>query len=183
VRCCLSLDRIRGDNDHLRVLPISTRLAAVLEMAKTDPAGRAYGPGAYVFGLLGEQVKSIDKAQETYVLRAYWHEPMWATNGKLDAGSREQLRTIDLHFHDLRHETGSRFVEAGMPLHHVKEVLGHANISQTDTYLNAGRVALRESMQRIDTARGGKLVANEPPTEHRPVSQEEGGEAPKDLLH
>jgi hypothetical protein len=70
-----------------------------------------------------------------------------------------------------------------MPLHHVREMLGHANISQTDTYLNAGRFALRESMQRIDTARGGKLVANEPPTENRPVSQEEAGEAPKDLLH
>ena len=25
-----------------------------------------------------------------------------------------------------------------MPLHHVREILGHANISQTDTYLNAG---------------------------------------------
>jgi site-specific recombinase XerD len=46
--------------------------------------------------------------------------------------------TVDLHFHDLRHEAGSRFLGAGMPLHHVKEMLGHANISQTDTYLNAG---------------------------------------------
>jgi hypothetical protein len=33
--------------------------------------------------------------------------------------------------------------------HHVKEMLGHANISQTDTYLNAGRFALHESMQRL----------------------------------
>ena len=33
---------------------------------------------------------------------------------------------------------GSRWMEGGWPIHHVKEMLGHANISQTDTYLNAG---------------------------------------------
>jgi predicted dithiol-disulfide oxidoreductase (DUF899 family) len=32
-------------------------------------------------------------------------------------------------------------------------MLGHANISQTDTHLNAGRRALQESMQRLDEAR------------------------------
>lgn len=50
--------------------------------------------------------------------------------GKLAQESRTALRAIDLHFHDLRHEAGSRWLEAGMPLHHVKELLGHANISQ-----------------------------------------------------
>jgi integrase len=77
-----------------------------------------------------------------------------------DRGLPRSLRAIDLHFHDLRHEAGSRWLEAGMPLHHIKELLGHANISQTDTYLNAGRLALRESMQRFDAAwqTGGKGV-------------------------
>jgi hypothetical protein len=49
-----------------RLLPISSRLAAVLEMAKTDPAGKAYGPDAYVFGELGlpttrKRVRSWDR--------------------------------------------------------------------------------------------------------------------------
>jgi integrase len=52
----------------------------------------------------------------------------------------------DLHFHDLRHEAGSRLLEAGWPIHHVKEMLGHANLS----YLNAGRMGLQDSMQRFD---------------------------------
>lgn len=47
-----------------------------------------------------------------------------------------------------------------MPLHHVKELLGHANISQNDTYLNAGCVALHESMKRFDDVRG-KPVAGD----------------------
>jgi hypothetical protein len=33
---------------------------AVLEMAKTDPAGREYTPAAFVFGSLGERVKSVE---------------------------------------------------------------------------------------------------------------------------
>jgi hypothetical protein len=37
---------------------------------------------------------------------------------------------------------------------HIKEILGPANGSQTDAYLNAGRVALQASMQRFDALRG-----------------------------
>ena len=166
-----------------RQLPISARLAAVLEMAKTDPAGREYPPTAYVFGVFGQRVKTIKKAWETCVLRAHGHEPVWTTNGKLDEASRTALQAIDLHFHDLRHEAGSRWLEAGMPLHHVKEMLGHANISQTDTYLNAGQFALHDSMQRLDEARRGNPVANEPAAEHRLRGHEEAEEPSKDLLH
>jgi integrase len=47
-------DENAKDND-VRYVPISDRLAAVLEMAKLDPAGRDYPPTAYVFGELGSQ--------------------------------------------------------------------------------------------------------------------------------
>jgi integrase len=33
---------------------------------------------------------------------------------------------IDLHFHDLRHETGSRLLESGWLAHHVQTMLGQA---------------------------------------------------------
>ena len=46
-------------------------------------------------------------------------------------------RAINLHFHDLRHEGGSRLLEAGWPVHHVQHMLGHAALQQTSTYLNA----------------------------------------------
>ena len=42
---------------------------------------------------------------------------------------------VDLHFHDLRREAGSRGLEGGMPLLTVRKWLGHWNISQTSTYL------------------------------------------------
>jgi hypothetical protein len=58
-----------------RLLPVSSRLAAVLDMAKIDPAGREYPPSAFVFGALGERVANSKKAWETCVLRAHGHEP------------------------------------------------------------------------------------------------------------
>jgi integrase len=166
-----------------RHVPISARLAAVLEMARTDSAGADYSVTAYVFGLAGKRVKSIDKGWESCVLRSHGHEPVWTSNGKLDKVSRETLRAINLHFHDLRHEAGSRWLEAGMPLHHIKEMLGHANISQTDTYLNAGRTVLQASMRRLDEARRGNPVAIEEPKENRPRGHEQPIDGSKDLLH
>lgn len=57
---------------------------------------------------------------------------------------------------------GSRWLEGGWPIHHVKEMLGHANMGQTDTYLNVGRMGLHESMKRFDDARC-KTIASRPP--------------------
>jgi hypothetical protein len=58
---------------------------------------------------------------------------------------------------------------------------GHANISQTDTYLNAGRIVLQASIG-FDAFRG-KSVANEPTTENRPPSHKDTDASSKDLLH
>jgi integrase len=101
-----------------RLLPMSARLAAVLEMARLDPAGRPFPPTAYVFGEFGHRQGRIKKAWETAVLKAHGHEPAWV-NGSLAPTSRCALRAIDLHFHDLRHEAGCRWLERGWPIHHV----------------------------------------------------------------
>jgi integrase len=164
-----------------RLLPMSARLAAVLEMARLDPAGRVYPPPAYVFGTLGARVKSVKKAWVTAVLRAHDHQPEWVT-GKLSVASRERLQAIDLHFHDLRHEAGCRWLEAGWPIHHVQEMLGHTNLSQTSTYLHAAEMGLQESMRRFDAA-CGKLVANALSKEPSSIGHEQAEQPPKDLLH
>lgn len=146
---------IRAENakdGDTRVLPISTRLAAVLKMAKTDPAGKDYKPADYVFGELGHQVDNVKRAWETCVLKAHGYEPAWQKTG-LAPASRAALAAIDLHFHDLRHEGASRLLEAGWPIHHVQEMLGHSSLEQTSTYLNVTGVGLRDSMRRSDDAR------------------------------
>jgi integrase len=54
---------IRAENTKTgrgRVLPISTRLLAVLQMRRLDPSGNKFGPEAYVFGdELGRRAKSV----------------------------------------------------------------------------------------------------------------------------
>ena len=135
-----------------RVLPVSARLVAVLRMARTDPAGKDYQGDAYVFGELGRKVDNVKRAWETCVLKAHGHEPVWQKTG-LAPASRAALKAIDLHFHDLRHEGASRLLEAGWPLHHVQEMLGHSSLEQTSTYLNVERGGLRESMRRMDEFR------------------------------
>ncbi len=145
--------RVRARNTKarkVRHIPIVSRLRAVLDMARHDPAGEPFGPDAFVFGdEVGRRLNSQKKAWESAVLKAHEHTPTWKHRG-LSPESREAYRTIDLLFHDLRHEAGSRWLEQGLPLHHVKELLGHASISSTDTYLNASRIHLRESMLEME---------------------------------
>ena len=143
-----------------RVLPISSRFLAVLQMAQTDPTGKEFGPEAFVFGdVIGRQVKTLKRAWGTAVLKAHGHTPQWAGNHAITAESRAAFEAVNLHFHDLRHEAGSRLLEAGWPLHNVAHMLGHANISQTSTYLNATRIGLQESMRRLDASRCNPIAS------------------------
>jgi len=40
-----------------------------------------------------------------------------------------------LHFHSLRHGFGSRLANQGVPIHHIRTLMGHSNISTTNVYL------------------------------------------------
>jgi integrase len=134
----------------------------------------------YVFGdEAGLKVANVKRAWETAVLKAHSHTPAWTKTSKgLMAVSRDALDAIDLHFHDLRHEAGSRLLEAGWPLHHVQEMLGHANVSQTSTYLNATRVGLQESMRRFDeSASRCNPVASNTQTDPSPFRNDESANA------
>ena len=108
-----------------RVVPISTRLLATLEMRKLDPLGEPFAKDAYVFSdELGRRVKSVRTAWENACDRA---------------------RLTELQLRDLRHEAGSRFEDAGVPVTLVSKILGHTTVrrfaasSQTDDAPAPGR--------------------------------------------
>ncbi len=137
-----------------RILPMSQRLRALLEMRRTDPAGQAHGADAYVFGNeAGEQVKSVKIAWENCRLKAHGYQVKREKNGRLTKQSRSDLRTINLHFHDLRREAGSRFLEGGMPANVVQQFLDHAALSTTSRYLKISRTGMHAAMKRFEEER------------------------------
>ena len=73
--------------------------------------------------------------------------PERTATGGLSAAKRANLEEIDLHFHDLRHEAGSRKLEAGWPLHAVSAFLGHASTATTACYLNVKDDYLQQLME------------------------------------
>lgn len=93
------------------------------------------------------------------------------------------LGRIDLHFHDLRHEAGSRLLEAGWPLHHVKDMLGHTNIATTGTYLNVTTAGLAESMRRFGTAPVLQVLAKSPAIERRLSGKSKPRAAPQTTVN
>jgi len=40
-----------------------------------------------------------------------------------------------IHFHSLRHGFGSQLAKKGVPIHHIRTLMGHTNISTTNVYL------------------------------------------------
>jgi integrase len=134
-----------------RTIPISPRLQALLAAMRRDPSGRDHVATDFVFGdECGGKVGPPKTAWETAVLKAHGHAVLRAPKTKaLLPESRAALLRCDLHFHDLRHEGGSRLLEAGWPLTDIQTVLGHATLSQTATYLNAQKSGPAESMRRL----------------------------------
>lgn len=134
-----------------RRIPISTRLRGVLELRRFGPDGKPLPPGAYVFGNeIGERVSDVGRAWERAVLLAHDHPPEVTDTGNLKPCCREAFAAINLHLHDLRREAGSRWLEGGVPLHVVRDWLGHTSIAQTSTYLAGTLKTAHDAMAQYE---------------------------------
>ena len=116
------------------------RLAAILKRRST------LGPDAFVFGSThGAYQPTIQTAWETLKLLASGLEPKAGQEGvKWNA---EQLRRIDLRWHDLRHEGACRLLADGVDIRMIQLMLGHASIQQTQRYLNVTDEELRKGLE------------------------------------
>jgi integrase len=124
------VEAIKAKTRTARIVPISTRLRAVLEMRRLAHAGKEFGPEAYVFGNeVGEKIESIRETWEA---------------------ARNAAGLSGLQLRDLRHEAGSRFDEAGVPTNYVSKLLGHTNLTTTSRYLNIHRRGLQLAMQKLE---------------------------------
>jgi integrase len=119
----------------------------VLDCRRLDPAGEPLPQDAYVFG--------DEVGRRRYSIKTAWRLTLKRAN------------ITGLHFHDLRREAGSRWMDAGIPLATIQRWLGHANISQTSTYLGAS-LGGDESDMRMFEERMGRLAE---PTPEKPLTQ------------
>ena len=55
-----------------------------------------------------------------------------------------------MQLRDLRHEAGSRFEEAGVPVTLVSKILGHTNLTTTSRYLNIHLRGLHAAMEKLE---------------------------------
>jgi integrase len=132
-----------GENRRIPFDPHG-RLAPVLKRRAT------LGPTAYVFGTdAGEFQKSIKTAWEALLLVANGHETKRVKPGRWVERDRARLRQIDLHWHDLRHEGACRLLADGVDIRTIQLVLGHADIKQTQRYLNITDEELRQAMTGV----------------------------------
>jgi integrase len=116
------------------------RLAAVLKRRSE------LGPEAFVFGSAnGTYQPNIQTAWETLKLLAYGVEPKPGKDRA--AWNQEQLRRIDLRWHDLRHEGACRLLVDRVDIRIIQLVLGHASIQQTQRYLNVTDEELRRGLE------------------------------------
>lgn len=54
-----------------------------------------------------------------------------------------------LHFHSLRHGFASHCVKQGVPIHHVRTLMGHSNISTTNVYLELNPKEAIKSVEEL----------------------------------
>lgn len=132
-----------------RMVPISLRWRAVLERRRVNPlTGQPFPDSAYVYGNeVGERVTQI-KAWYPAVVRAEGQTPE-LERGNLSAASLVVYKAAALHFHDLRREGASRWLETGRyTLREIQELLGHSNIAQTSEYLGLQAGSLIDAARR-----------------------------------
>ena len=127
-----------------RRIPISSVLRPVLEARRCDPAGELVEPSGYVFGdAIGRRSSSLRSAVR--LCGAAW------------VRACRRALIVGLHFHDLRREAGSRWMDAGVSLGTIQRWLGHANIAQTSTYLGASMGGDEQDMRAYEE-RLGRLI-------------------------
>ena len=161
--CCRQGEMLRIKNRHVDweqhqiAIPGSNAKDAENRRIPFDPHGRlapilkrrsALGPNAFVFGSSsGEFLKSFKTAWESLLLLANGHDTKRAKPGaRVD---RDKLRQIDLHWHDMRHEGACRLLADGVDIRTIQLMLGHADIKQTQRYLNITDEELRKAMTGV----------------------------------
>jgi len=60
---------------------------------------------------------------------------------------------MDFRFHDLRHTCAAWFVQSGVPLTQVRDVLGHSTVVMTERYAHLAPENIRQALETLDSSK------------------------------
>ena len=125
-----------------RKVPITAWLRAVLGVRRAGPDGRELPADAYVFGdEAGGRIRHMQNAWRAACRRA-------GIEG--------------LTFYDLRHEFTSSMLDAGVPIHKVRDWVGHKNIATNSIYANTTLSQLGDARFTFERRQTGTRLAQGP---------------------
>jgi len=147
--------RLRGDttkSGKTRWVPIHPNVQAVLDFLRTDANGDDKPADGPVF--------SNEVGEAAQFPKTAWQAAL----------GRAKIRNF--RWHDLRHEFAGRLTERGVPLVHVRDLLGHVSVTTTERYETQQADRLKAAMQMLpgderpaaDPQDGGGAAAT-PPSE------------------
>lgn len=119
-------------NDSARTVPLTRHAAEVFTLALDNPT-RPEGCDLVFFGEPGR-----DGKRRPYTFAKVWN------------GIKTSLGLNDLHFHDLRHEAVSRFVEAGFSDQEVSAISGHKSMQMLKRYTHLRAEDLVDRLDAVD---------------------------------
>ncbi|TFD60100.1 tyrosine-type recombinase/integrase [Cryobacterium sp. Hh38] len=130
---------LTGKGTKTRTVPIMDKTGRHLDQYVNEFHPGTPAPGASFF----------------YTVRAGQHHQMSQDNiayllNKHAAAARAHCPELPerIHAHQLRHARAMQMLRAGVPLPHIKEFLGHANIATTSIYASADSQMVREAIQK-----------------------------------
>lgn len=130
---------LTGKGRKTRTVPIMDKTGRHLNQYLEAFHPGTPAPGAPVFFTVhGGQRQQMSQDNISYLLN------------KHAATARESCPEIParVHAHQLRHARAMQMLRAGVPLPHIKEFLGHANIATTNIYASADNQMVREALQK-----------------------------------
>lgn len=157
----------KSGND--RTVPVTSRRLLAFLKARQKALARTFGGERgprFVFGQIdGARLDGFtldwEKVQRAGGFRAGEYRGVDGDRRPDGRARRLWTWTVDenLHWHDLRHECGSRLAQGtrttpAVPLRDIQEMLGHAKLSTTEIYLQTSHESVARNMRRVHRSMG-----------------------------
>lgn len=130
---------LTGKGRRTRTVPIMDKTSRHLDQYISAFHGGTPEPEALLFYTISNgQHQPMSQGNISYLLKKY------------AAAARPACPQIPerVHAHQLRHARAMQMLRAGVPLPHIKEFLGHANIATTSVYASADNQMVRDAIQK-----------------------------------